>query len=45
MVLGQAVSMSRLLGLHRNCSLWKIPLWERDLRTRLWWSLVQYDVA
>lgn len=41
--LGTTVSVSRLLGLHKDCSAWTIPLWERDLRSRLWWALLIYD--
>lgn len=41
--LGTAVSVARLLGLHLPCSTWTIPLWERDLRSRLWWALLIYD--
>ncbi|KAM0748224.1 hypothetical protein T439DRAFT_76556 [Meredithblackwellia eburnea MCA 4105] len=40
---GTNLAVARLLGLHKNCTSWLIPLWERDLRTRLWWALLQYD--
>ncbi|ORY50192.1 hypothetical protein BCR35DRAFT_25082 [Leucosporidium creatinivorum] len=43
--LGTAVAVARLLGLHKDCSRWMIPLWERDLRSRLWWALLVYDKA
>lgn len=43
--LGTTVAVARLLGLHKDCSTWTIPLWERDLRTRLWWALLVYDKA
>ncbi|WVR06755.1 hypothetical protein IAU60_003790 [Kwoniella sp. DSM 27419] len=42
-VLGLAVSLSRLLGLHEDCSDWTIPDWEKDLRCKLWWALLVYD--
>jgi hypothetical protein len=42
-ILGQAISVARLLGLHEDCSSWQIPQWEKDLRRRLWWSLLVYD--
>lgn len=41
--LGTLVAISNLLGLSYNCSDWTIPIWERQLRIRLWWALVQYD--
>lgn len=41
--LGMAVSTARLLGLHKDCGAWTIPRWEKDVRTRLWWSLLLYD--
>ncbi|KAM0792547.1 hypothetical protein ACM66B_005214 [Microbotryomycetes sp. NB124-2] len=41
--LGATVAIARLLGLHKDSSMWTIPLWERDLRARLWWALVVYD--
>ncbi|KAK4058587.1 hypothetical protein OIO90_000031 [Microbotryomycetes sp. JL221] len=41
--LGSTVAIARLLGLHKDSSTWTIPLWERDLRARLWWALVVYD--
>lgn len=44
-VFGQTIAVARLLGLHRDCSSWMIPQWERDLRTRIWWALLQYDIA
>ncbi len=42
-VLGLAVSLARLLGLHEDCSDWTIPQWEKDLRCNLWWALLTYD--
>lgn len=44
-LLGQTIAVAKLLGLHRDCSTWRIPQWEKDLRNRIWWALVQYDVA
>lgn len=36
-------SYSPDLGLHLDCSVWKIPKWERSLRKRLAWALfMQY---
>lgn len=31
------------MGLHRDCSEWSLPLWEKKLRKRLWWMLVLAD--
>lgn len=31
-LLGTTVALSRLMGLHRDCSAWLMPKWERDLR-------------
>lgn len=42
-VLGLAVSVARLLGLHEDCAGWTIPGWEKVVRTRLWWALLSYD--
>lgn len=33
----------QLIGLHRDCSRWKLPKWERSLRKRLWWVLYVHD--
>lgn len=41
--LGLAISTALLLGLHQDCGAWSIPAWEKELRTRLWWSLLTYD--
>lgn len=41
--LGLAISTALLLGLHQDCGSWSIPGWEKELRTRLWWSLLNYD--
>lgn len=39
----QLVAVSQELGLHLDCSHWKIPLWERSLRKRLAWALYMQD--
>lgn len=39
----QLVAISQELGLHLDCSNWKIPLWERGLRKRLAWALYMQD--
>ncbi|TXT07091.1 hypothetical protein VHUM_03261 [Vanrija humicola] len=39
----RAVGAIQLLGLHRDCSRWKLPKWERSLRKRLWWALYVQD--
>lgn len=39
----QAIGAMQLIGLHRDCSRWKLPKWERSLRTRLWWTLYVHD--
>ncbi|BEI88258.1 uncharacterized protein CcaverHIS019_0109760 [Cutaneotrichosporon cavernicola] len=41
--LGLAISTALLLGLHQDSGAWSIPAWEKELRTRLWWSLLNYD--
>ena len=41
--LGTSVAVANLMGLNRDCSQWAIPSWERGLRIRLWWAIVQYD--
>lgn len=38
-LLGSAVNLAYQLGLHMDCQTWSIPVWERRLRRRLWWSL------
>ena len=35
----QLVAVGQELGLHLDCSHWKIPPWERGLRKRLAWAL------
>jgi hypothetical protein len=39
----QLVAIGQELGLHLDCSNWKIPLWERSLRKRLAWALYMQD--
>jgi hypothetical protein len=40
---GQLVAVAQNLGLHLDCSGWKIPEWERSLRKRLAWGLFMQD--
>ncbi|KAL5598597.1 uncharacterized protein BROUX77_006431 [Berkeleyomyces rouxiae] len=39
----QLVAVSQELGLHLDCSGWKIPPWEKGLRKRLAWGLYMQD--
>ncbi|RMD44870.1 hypothetical protein DV735_g379, partial [Chaetothyriales sp. CBS 134920] len=39
----QLVGIAQDLGLHMDCSNWKIPQWERALRRRLAWALFMQD--
>ncbi|KAH7151840.1 fungal-specific transcription factor domain-containing protein [Dactylonectria estremocensis] len=39
----QLVALGHELGLHLDCSHWKIPPWERGLRKRLAWALYMQD--
>ncbi|KAK4175823.1 fungal-specific transcription factor domain-containing protein [Triangularia setosa] len=39
----QVVSLGEELGLHRDCSDWNIPDWEKGLRRRLSWVLFMQD--
>lgn len=39
----QLVGVGQDLGLHLDCSRWKIPSWERGLRKRLAWALYMQD--
>jgi len=39
----QLIAVAQELGLHLDCSQWKIPLWERGLRKRLAWALYMQD--
>lgn len=40
---GQLVAVAQNLGLHLDCSRWRIPEWERSLRKRLAWALFGQD--
>ena len=40
---GQLCAVGRVLGLHLDCTEWKIPIWERGLRRRLGWGLWMCD--
>ncbi|KAL8824338.1 MAG: hypothetical protein Q9191_005125 [Dirinaria sp. TL-2023a] len=37
------VAVSQDLGLHRDCSNWNIPEWEKGLRKRLSWAVIMQD--
>lgn len=39
----QLVATAQELGLHLDCSHWKIPPWEKGLRKRLAWALFMQD--
>ena len=39
----QLVAISQELGLHLDCTGWKIPQWEKGLRKRLAWALYMQD--
>ncbi|RCI10194.1 hypothetical protein L249_8666 [Ophiocordyceps polyrhachis-furcata BCC 54312] len=39
----QLVAVGQELGLHLDCSGWKIPSWEKGLRRRLAWALYMQD--
>lgn len=39
----QLVATGQELGLHLDCSSWKIPSWEKGLRKRLAWALYMQD--
>ncbi|KAH8666314.1 fungal-specific transcription factor domain-containing protein [Xylariales sp. PMI_506] len=39
----QLVAIAQELGLHLDCTHWKIPLWEKGLRKRLAWALYMQD--
>jgi len=39
----QLVAIAQELGLHLDCSAWKIPPWEKGLRKRLAWALYMQD--
>ncbi|CCX30371.1 Similar to Transcriptional activator protein DAL81; acc. no. P21657 [Pyronema omphalodes CBS 100304] len=39
----QLVAIGQELGLHLDCTTWKIPRWEKGLRRRLAWGLFMQD--
>lgn len=39
----QLVGLAQDLGLHRDCSSWRVPGWERGLRKRLAWAVFMQD--
>ena len=39
----QMVAVGQDIGLHRDCSTWDIPEWEKGLRKRLAWALFMQD--
>lgn len=39
----QAIGCAQVLGLHRDCSSWRLPIWEKSIRKRLWWSICIAD--
>ncbi|KAJ7699360.1 hypothetical protein B0H17DRAFT_1328336 [Mycena rosella] len=43
MLLGQTIAAGRLMGLHLDCTSWLIPKWEKSLRIKLWWAVLQQD--
>ena len=40
---GELCAVGRVLGLHLDCTYWRIPVWERGLRRRLGWGLWMCD--
>ncbi|KAJ6493925.1 hypothetical protein C8R47DRAFT_1117814 [Mycena vitilis] len=43
LLLGQTIAAGRLMGLHLDCRSWLIPKWEKSLRVKLWWAVLQQD--
>ncbi|KAL1406677.1 hypothetical protein Q8F55_008383 [Vanrija albida] len=41
--LARAAGAAHLLGLHMDPTNWTLPLWERSVRKRLWWTLLIHD--
>ena len=39
----QLVAIGQDIGLHLDCSDWRIPIWERGLRKRIAWALFMQD--
>ena len=44
MLTAQLVAIGQDLGLHLDCSTWRIPTWEKGLRKRLGWALFMQDI-
>ena len=40
---GELCAVGRVLGLHLDCTNWRVPVWERGLRRRLGWGLWMCD--
>jgi hypothetical protein len=40
----QATACAQSLGLHQDPTEWKLPLWEKRLRKRLWWTAYINDI-
>ncbi|WWC58198.1 uncharacterized protein I303_100734 [Kwoniella dejecticola CBS 10117] len=43
MSLARSVSIAHMIGLHLDCSGWRLPRWERSVRKRVWWALFILD--
>ncbi|WVQ80940.1 hypothetical protein IAT38_003047 [Cryptococcus sp. DSM 104549] len=43
MSLARSVSIAHMIGLHLDCSEWRLPRWERSVRKRSWWALLILD--
>ncbi|WWC66767.1 uncharacterized protein I206_100672 [Kwoniella pini CBS 10737] len=43
MSLARSVSIAHMIGLHLDCSEWRLPRWERSVRKRVWWALLVLD--
>ncbi|ORY21528.1 hypothetical protein BCR39DRAFT_474393 [Naematelia encephala] len=41
--LARAIGAAHLLGLHMEPSNWDLPLWEKSVRKRIWWTLLIHD--
>ncbi|KAJ5607366.1 hypothetical protein N7537_003985 [Penicillium hordei] len=42
-LVSKSVAVAYLLGLHMDPARWELPIWERSLRKRLWWTLFIFD--
>jgi hypothetical protein len=40
----QATACAQSLGLHQDPTLWKLPMWEKRLRRKLWWATYAADI-